>query len=89
MKVTVKNDDLKLFKEIMGRGFVIGNGSETESLVRELKRAKVPIQHGYAQETKKVVVALERPFTIKQKQRTLAKTVFELRSKTNKTPINL
>ena len=72
----------------MGQGFVVGNGNETDRLVRELKRAQVPIQHGYSQETKKVIVALEQPFIIERQQRTLAKTIFELRPKITKNTPN-
>lgn len=81
--VAIKNGELELFKRILKDGYAIGDGSETDRIVRELKRAckttKIPIHHGYSQDTKKVIVALERPFKAKQKRRTPNKTLFELR----------
>jgi hypothetical protein len=77
--VIINKEDLTLFEKIIERGFGIANGGETSKIVRELKRANVPIQHGYSQETKKVIVALERPVVALPKQRTLNKTMFELK----------
>jgi len=76
--VAIRNSELKLFKTIMERGFVIGDGSKTDRIVRELKRANIKVHHGYAQSSKKVIVALEQSFTVKQKRRTSNKTLFEL-----------
>ena len=79
--IMVKNKELGIFKAIIDRGFVIGDGSETDRIVRELKGAHIPIQHGYSQATKKVIVALEQPFRVKLKRRGFDKTFFELRRK--------
>ena len=77
--VAIKNGELELFKRILKDGYAIGDGSETDRIVRELKRACIPVHHGYSQDTKKVIVALERPFKAKQTRRTPNKTLFELR----------
>lgn len=76
--VTIKNHELEIFKKILKNGYVVEDGKETKRIVREMKHARVPIHHGFDQGTKKVIVALERPFVIKSKRRTLSKTCFEL-----------
>jgi len=77
--VAIKTHELELFKAIMERGFVIGDGSKTDRIVRELKRANIKVHHGYAQSSKKVIVALEQSFKVKQKRRRVNETLFELR----------
>lgn len=75
--VAIKNRELDLFKKIMENGYVVGDGKTTRRVIRELKRAHVPIHHGYARETKKVIVALDLPVKFVIKQQTLAKTIFK------------
>lgn len=76
--VSIKNGELELFKKILKNGYAIGDGIETKRIVREMKHAQIPVHHGFDQGTKKVIVALERPFVVKSRRRTLSKTCFEL-----------
>lgn len=78
-RVVIKNGELELFKKIMKDGFAVENGKETYRVIRELKRAGVQIHHGYAQDTKKVIVALESPLKIVGRRRGFARTVFDLK----------
>jgi len=78
MRVTIKNNELELFKKILNNGYAIGDGKDTDRIVRELKRANVPIHHGWDSDTRKVIIALEQPFQAEKKRRTLNKTLFDL-----------
>ena len=73
------NGNLEAFKEMLNRGFVIGDGKETIKIVKALKEAHVRVYHGHERETKKVIVAFRRPVKVERQRRLSKKTTFRLR----------
>lgn len=76
--IKINNDGLKILEKLLKQGYAVGDGKKTKHIVLEMKRAQIPIHHGYEQETKKVIVALKQPFMFNPQRRTLNKTFFEL-----------
>jgi hypothetical protein len=76
--VVIKNSELEIFNKILNNGYAIEDGRATRRIIRELKQADVPLHHGYAQNTKKVIIALESPLTIVERRRSFTRTRFDL-----------
>jgi len=79
--IYIKNENVALMKKILNQSYAVGTGEETKRIVRELKRAAIPVHHGYCQDTKKVIIVLPKPVKIDNVQRSLNKTMFKLRLK--------
>jgi len=77
-RVKIDLDSLDLFERLVKRGYVIEDGAKTRQLARILKDAEIGVHNAYAQETRKVVLAVETNFKAVPWMRTRKSVIFDI-----------
>jgi len=77
-QVRIGLDNLDVFKRLVDKGYVIGNSKQTRQIAYALTLAKIPKCNGYEQDTKKIVLALERRIRAVSQKKTLKSVFFKI-----------
>lgn len=78
-RLKIDRESMDLFDRLVRRGYVIEDGKKTRQLAYVLGRAGIEVYNGYDQDTKKVILAIERNIRVVPLKRSLKSVVFDIR----------
>jgi len=78
-RVKVDLEFAPLLSNLAKKGYAVGDGKATKQISYKLNMAGFKVFHGYDQDAKKVVLALEHKIEANRRRRTLKSVFFDLK----------
>ena len=77
-RLRIRRDSEDLFNRLLQRGYVVSEGKATRPLAHAFKKAGIELYHGYDQNTKKVILAMEQKINVIPRAKTLKFNIYDL-----------